>query len=1090
MIGQILGHYRVVAMIGSGGMGEVYRAHDEQLDRDVALKVLPAGTLSNETARRQFHKEALALARLNHPNIETVYEFSSQDGVDFLAMELIPGRLLIDKLRTGALAESEVLRLATQLVEGLALAHDKGVVHRDLKPGNLMITPEGRLKILDFGLARLLNPAQDIDITQSVTSDAAALIGTLPYMAPEQLRGESVDARSDIYAVGVVLYEMATGQRPFPQTHGPTLMGAILHEAPPPPSSVNKHLTAGLERLILKTLEKEASRRYQSARELHAALEGVSAGLHIPVERGPIAKVVTFKAALFLVLLTFLIVVLRPGGLRSRWLEPAARGGNASDLPSSAIKPRRSVAVLGMRNLSGKRGEAWLSTALSEMLSTELAAGEQLRTVPGENVAQMKISLSLPDADSFGKETLTRIHNNLNTDCIVLGSYVPLGEDEIRLDVRLQDAVAGETLVAISEKGSEKRLDELVSRAGAVLRDRLGAGRISTAEATMVKASLPSNPDAARLYSEGLAKLRVFDALGARQLLEKAIIADPNHALTHAALATAWSALGYEGKAQIEAKKAVDLSRNLSREEILLVEGRYREATRDWEKTVEIYRALQGFFPDNLEYGLSLVKAQISAGKPNEALTTVEALRKLNAPAQDDPRIDLVEGLAAASLGDFKRGQVLDSRAAGKARTQGARLILARALHQEAVTLHRLGELKEATGRAREAKEIYNAAGDRGGASRALGMNGMILLAQGDVDNAIQTFRESLEIAREIGNKANEAAELTQLGNAFYFQGKTEDARKAFEESLVIQRLLNDKHGMAIGLNNIATVLYDEGDLASAARTFRQSLALSREVSDKDMVSSALENLANVLVDQGNLNMAERMYTDCLRIDKETGDKDSIGNLHYDLGEFFGKKGDFAQARRHYTEALTIRRELGDRTGIADTQVAQVALSLEEGQMESAVGPLEEALRVFHEEKYGSDELETRLVLARAFLAAGKTMEARKEIGLATELAAVIRKHSAHLSFAIVSSRVRAASGQTADHAEAVKTLERALSDATKYGFVGYQFETRLALGELEIKAGKNADGRARLSALEKEAASKGFLLIASKAAKLRRTPS
>src|SRR6266849_10785037 len=178
MIGQRLGHYRIVAKIGAGGMGEVYRAHDEQLDRDVALKVLPTGTLTDDAARKQFRQEALALAKLNHPNIETVFEFSTQDGVDFLAMELIAGSPLSEKLKEGPLPEKEVVRLGTQFAEGLAAAHEQGVVHRDLKPGNLMITPDGRLKILDFGLAKLLNPTADLDVTQSVASRTGTVSGT------------------------------------------------------------------------------------------------------------------------------------------------------------------------------------------------------------------------------------------------------------------------------------------------------------------------------------------------------------------------------------------------------------------------------------------------------------------------------------------------------------------------------------------------------------------------------------------------------------------------------------------------------------------------------------------------------------------------------------------------------------------------------------------------------------------------------------------------------------------------------------------------------------------------------------------------
>lgn len=275
-VGHTISHYRVLEKIGAGGMGEVYRAHDEQLDRDVALKVLPAGMLADETARKQFRKEALALAKLNHPNIETVHEFSSQDGVDFLAMELIAGHPLSERLKEGPLPQSDVLRLGAQLAEGLAAAHDQNIIHRDLKPANLFVTPDGRLKILDFGLAIFVHPNLVGDMTRSVALDTGAVSGTLPYMSPEQLRGLPVDPRSDIYAAGAVLYEMATGNRPFPQTHGPELMGAILHKSPPSPRTMIPHVSPGFESVVAKALEKDPSQRYQSARELRVTIEGIS----------------------------------------------------------------------------------------------------------------------------------------------------------------------------------------------------------------------------------------------------------------------------------------------------------------------------------------------------------------------------------------------------------------------------------------------------------------------------------------------------------------------------------------------------------------------------------------------------------------------------------------------------------------------------------------------------------------------------------------------------------------------------------------------------------------------------------------------
>ncbi len=209
MIGHKFSHYRILEKIGAGGMGEIYRARDEHLNRDVAIKVLPAGTLTDETARKRFRKEAEALSKLNHPNIAAVFDFDTQNGVDFLVMEHVAGESLAQKSNAGSLPEKEVLRLGRQIAEALEEAHEQGIVHRDLKPANILLTLKGQIKVLDFGLAKLLQPAGDIDMTLSAT-EPQAVAGTVPYMSPEQLRGETVDARSDIWAAGVVLYEMAT----------------------------------------------------------------------------------------------------------------------------------------------------------------------------------------------------------------------------------------------------------------------------------------------------------------------------------------------------------------------------------------------------------------------------------------------------------------------------------------------------------------------------------------------------------------------------------------------------------------------------------------------------------------------------------------------------------------------------------------------------------------------------------------------------------------------------------------------------------------------------------------------------------------
>jgi eukaryotic-like serine/threonine-protein kinase len=278
-----LSHYRILEQIGAGGMGVVYRAHDERLDRDVALKVLPPRTELESGARKRFHKEALLLSQLNHPNIATVHDFDTQDGTDFLVEEFIDGLSLDAMLASGPLPEREIIHLGLQLVEGLAVAHEHGVIHRDLKPGNVRVTSDARLKILDFGLAVILcGEPSPTAVTESL-SETRAVVGTLPYMAPEQLLGGKLGARTDIWAVGCILFEMAAGRRPFLGS-GPALSDAILHEPPPAVSKVNPRISAALDAVIQKCLDKDPQKRYLSAREIAVDFErALSPSLPAPI---------------------------------------------------------------------------------------------------------------------------------------------------------------------------------------------------------------------------------------------------------------------------------------------------------------------------------------------------------------------------------------------------------------------------------------------------------------------------------------------------------------------------------------------------------------------------------------------------------------------------------------------------------------------------------------------------------------------------------------------------------------------------------------------------------------------------------------
>jgi tetratricopeptide (TPR) repeat protein/tRNA A-37 threonylcarbamoyl transferase component Bud32 len=1088
----VAGRYKIVRFIGRGGMGEVYEANDLELRQRVGLKTVRPEIALDQQAIERFKREIRIARQVTHPNVCRIFDLGhhrrapSGDEITFLTMELLPGETLAERLRrTGRMSTAEALPLATQIAAGVAAAHAAGIVHRDLKTENIILVPsqEGqqttRAVVTDFGLARAGAAA---DRLAELSTASGRIAGTPAYMAPEQVEGGKVTAASDIYSLGIVLYEIVTGALPFVGDTPISTAIKRLKEAPPSPRSLVSDLDSKWDAAILRCLERHPANRFASAGDVVKALGGETV---TPGRRAQRLRLAIAGALLVILFTAAAIYYLRVTRKVQQGARPTVAG-----LPAAPVKTRRSVAVLGFKNLSGRAEASWLSTALSEMLTTELAAGEKLRTIPGENIAQVKINLSLADADSYSKETLARIRTNLGADLVVLGSYLALGKEsggQIRLDLRLQDALAGETIAATAETGTEAKLFELVSQAGAHLRDKLGVGEVSAREAKVVKASLPSSPEAARLYAEGLAKLRLFDALAARGLLEKAVLADPQHALAHSALGAAWSALGYDAKATEEAKKAFDLSTNLPREDRLWVEGRYWETAKEWERAVEIYRTLWMFSPDNLDYGLLLAEAQISASKAKDALATIQGLRTAPPPARDDPRIDLAEARAADALADFKREQLAAERAATKAGALGAGLLTARARRLQGLAFYNLGELQKALALFDDAKRIYAAAGDWGGAAWAVNSSANIVSDQGDLAGARKMYEEALKIWQEIGDKHGMAAAQNNIGGVFLAQGDLAAAKRMYEKTLAISRETNNKTWMEAALSNLGVVRFQQGDLAGAKQIYSEALADSREIGDEVGVAILLTNVASTLYLQGDLAGATTTYDEALGVCRKIGDDHYRASVLKGLGEVLAARGDLIGAQKKHEEALAITNQLGEKGASAEIRVALAQLAIEGGHPAVAEAPAREAAEEFRQERATDSEVSAHIVLARSLLAQGKYPAAQEAIDRAKALLNKSENLDTHFSFRITAARVRQASGRPSDRLEAANSLEAVLGEAKKTGFLGHELEAGLALGEIELQSGNIVRARRRLEALERQAAAQGFGLIVRKAAAARK---
>jgi len=1130
--------YRVIRFIGRGGMGEVYEVEDLELHERVALKAIRTDVSREDRTTARFKREIQLARKVTHPNVCRIFDLGlhrlpaeagvEASGIPFLTMELLRGETLAERLqRLRRMEPAEVLPIVVQLAQALDAAHRAGVVHRDFKTGNVILVPPRdpggteRAVITDFGLARTLVEGESLTDSLSVTGHIA---GTPTYMAPEQVEGGRITAAADIFALGVALYRMLTGAWPY-EADTP-LASALkrLREPPTPPRDHLPDIDPRWEAVILRCLARNPADRFPSARDVAVALAGEEKSIEWRSAESTMIKT-TLRASwkrprpwLLATAGLALVAVLAVLGWKLLGPRPAP-----PPRPVPAVSARRAVAVFSFRNLSRRPEAEWLSTALAEMFRTELAAAGQLRLIAGENVARLAVELSLGEPDTLAPDTLSRIRANLGTDLVVSGSYLTLGVPgggKIRLDLRVQDAASGETVASFREEGVEADLFELVGRAGGQLRGRLGLTGATPAQREAVQAALPSDPEAVRLYAEGLSRLRRFDALGGRDLLEQAAAREPDQPVIHAALAEAWAALGYDARAQAAAKKAVGLSGSLDREQRLQIEARYEDACRHWSKAMELYRTLWTFYPDNLDYGLRLGSVQVSAGQGQEALATVARLRKLAGPASADPRIDLVESAAAGSLADYPLQLQAAGRAVARGTASGARLLVARGRLLEAAALQETGRLQPAREAAAAARDIFAATGDRAGQAQALKLLGIIHFNLGDRKRAREMFEESLRISREIGSLGGVATSLGNLAILLRSEGDAAGALKKYQESLAILREIDDKPGIATGLNNmanianaqgdsagarrmyeqalalyretgsrsgealtlsnLATVYFDQGDLDSAARMFEESLATRRAIGDKPGMSMALGNLGAVEMARGQLAAAKARYQQALALGRETSNKSQEAQSLVDLGEVFLAEGDFAAARRNQEEVLSIRTAIGESVDLAYSRLALAGVSMEEGKAGEAEVQARLAAGAFRQQDSASGAAAALALAARACLAQNQPARAEACLAEGRPLQKDNPDRDSRARFTIAEAEVAAVAGRSA---AARRQLEAVLAGARKSGLVLIGMEASLALGRVEIASGDKAAGTRRLQSLQQEASRRGFTLLARKAA-------
>jgi serine/threonine protein kinase/tetratricopeptide (TPR) repeat protein len=612
MIGQTLGHYRILEKVGSGGMGVVYRARDEQLERDVALKVLPSGTLGNDVSRRHFRQEALALAKLNHPNIETVYEFATLDGMDFLVMEYVPGKTLADRLVGGALPEKEVIALGMQIAAALGEAHERGIVHRDLKPANIAVTAKGQVKVLDFGLAKLLRPL-DESTTDNLSSTQAAA-GTLPYMSPEQLRGEPVDVRSDIFTMGAVLYEMATDRRAFAEALPSRLIDAVLHQVAVPPRALNRRISPELERIILKCLDKDPEQRYQSAKELVVDLRRLEQSTSGKVVTPALSRRWTNHLRLLFGAIGVLLLLLS----LQHWL-----------WPPRIFAERGWILIADPENLTEQQ---FFDKTLREGLTIALQQSHYLNVFPHARIFETLVRMKMKDVaqvdESLGREICQR--ENVQ---VLLASSVRSSGGRFKITVRALQPATGDLLFVESEQftRNEELFDRVDLMARRVRKD-LGESLAGIKNNSLPLAKVTTRSlEALQLYSRADDAAALGDTDKAQALLQSALELDPDFAMAHRRLALLYLSAGSREKELEHLTRAYNLRNTVTDREQRLIEGSYFSVQGQYEKAVESLLLLVNLYTDDPDTQSELALAYLASGDTGNAEKYLRQVLRLNA---------------------------------------------------------------------------------------------------------------------------------------------------------------------------------------------------------------------------------------------------------------------------------------------------------------------------------------------------------------------------------------------------------------------------------------------------------------------------
>src|SRR6266478_1336156 len=1026
--GTVLGdRYEILALLGQGGMGAVYKARDTELDRLVALKIIRPELTTNPEILKRFKQELILARQVTHRNVIRIFDLGQADGFKFITMEYLEGQDLRGVLREkGKLPPEEAAKIILQICRALEAAHGEGVIHRDLKPQNIMLDANGRAYVMDFGIAR---SAYLPGMTQT-----GALVGTPEYMSPEQAKGEKLDERSDLFSLGTILYELIIGQSPYYSDTPLATLWKRIQEKAKPLNEVDPTIPKPLSDIVAKALEIEPENRFATAHEFAQHLEsflGISPSMigsitdqllvPLPAQK-PIWKYTTIGAMVLLLAVAGI-------GLPRKFFPGSSKKTPA---PEPLV-----LAIIPLRNASGDASLNWLGGSLAEVVRTEVGQSAEFRTVSPDRLQQVLTDLRIGPDSEIAPTDLQRIAEFTKARLLVWGQYARVG-DKIRIEAKLDDLKGQRTVPLSAEAAGESALLGTADKLAQTIQQNLSLGRGSVQNLKAAAFKPSSNSlEAIRAYTDGMAKARQGNYIDAVKEFESATKADANFALAYSMLGQTYARLGHDRDAEQSATRSVELSSNLPPVEKYIIQAVNAKIGNNYQKALDAYQNLERLMPS-------------------------------------DPQVQFELGSLYQQHGEFD-----------KAHEHYANTLQTDPKHIEA--LRNIGKVETDRGNPKDSLDYLNRAlslavelNNRQGKATVLHDLGEAYKLLNRPQDALQNFQQSLEIKRQIGDKKGMAESLDQIAVVYYDSlGKSAEAEKIYKQELDIRKDLGDQAGLGVALRDFGYFLVNNGRNEEALSTTKQSLQIWMQLGNEPNQVTCLANIGAIYGLMAKYDDSLTYHHRAVDLLQKVQMPDVLAMELNNVGLAYFMIGQFDQAQSSYLKALDQARKIGSKQAVAGIFDGIAELFAAQGRLGAALSSQQDAVKNAQqmEQQSGTWVAEIQADYAHILNQLGRGQEAQKTLDESLGVARSARND-------VLAAKVLNFQGENfyyrGDFKSARPLSERAQQSAAKAKERIQSLNARLNLAKVSIKEGHTAAAVNTLKGLRKEADSLAVKYIAT----------